>query len=95
MMEKQMTAAQAGYLADLIAKRDIRFDPQMVTAQGAAKCEAVRSLILAKAQAMVDAGLSVEQASALIEALESQSWRLAGKAVAITKSELSAIQSAK
>jgi hypothetical protein len=94
MMSNQMTAAQAQYLTDLIAKRDIRFDGQLSAKMGRAKCDAVVALICSKAQAMADAGLTVSQASELIDALAAgpYSWQRPAKAVNVTKDELAAIQ---
>jgi hypothetical protein len=94
MMDKQMTAAQGQYLTDLISKHDIRFDGQLVAKMGRERCDKVVSLIISKAQAMVDAGLTIAQASELIDALVAgpYSWQRPAKAVGVTKDELAAIQ---
>jgi hypothetical protein len=65
------TDKQTGYLADLIATADVRYESKLVAAQGRAKCDKLTAALMATASERVAAGLTVEAASALIEALES------------------------
>jgi hypothetical protein len=76
-----MTTQQAAYLADLISAADIRYEPQLVKAQGAERCSKLTAALMSAARERATSGLTVEAASDLIDAIKSTSWTAVAKLV--------------